>query len=1061
MSGLSRTFSSRFSVKSQANGSAASPTAEAAYHPSVDSAANKALAAVKDLMKRAAEDINESTLSAVLDAVNHSGAIDDRKQLLEHILTFMASHPSGKIQDMLQTFVIKTLYYDLAHPPSTFIGEYAFRTADGSNNNPDQPDMGKAGTPYARSVQQANPLPRNQMPDAGLVFDTLLRRDEFRKHPAGLSSLMFAFAALVIHSVFRTDHKRPEINLTSGYVDLAPLYGNDQATQDKVRDKKGRGLLHPDAFAEDRLLLLPPAVCVLLVLFNRNHNYIARRLLEINERGTWSDPSKESPHSHKMLKQDEEIFQIARLCNCAWFAAVVFSDYFSAILGLNRQGSSWSLEPFGEFREEDHQLFERGRGNACSVEFNCLYRWHATTSLEDEEWIKLQFENLFPGMNPEQITLADFYRTAARVEASEPTVEQWTFGNLSRQEDGSFKDSELANILMNATSHHAASFGARGTPPCMRVNEIMGIESNRLWGTCSLNDFRKFLGLKTYSSFREWNPDPKVADAAEKLYGHIDNLELYVGLQAEEIKPVAPGAGLCPGYTIARAILSDAIALTRGDRFFNQDFTPYNLTAWGFADCQRDANGSGFGSTLGRLFLRTLPGQYNETSIYTWFPLIHPEEMEKFLKDLGKLDQYTTERPKPTSDSTTVTNYVEVGEILRDESTFAPDYASRVKEVIKGKGFFAAIGEGEIRTQFLGALTPSAEAVQKIGDYFYKKTRELIEQNSVPLIGTNTRSVNIVSEVLKYVSVHWTAVEIGGIPLKTRQQPHGVYTPKELYDILGEIYQFVFLELEPAKYMVTRERVKEHVEQLSHCIKSSFGGAGSRLSIAGIFGTLFGTKKKNSHSQLLKSLFELGHSTDEVVNEILALMVGTTVELSLALTNVVNLLLVSEENATFRTQARSVDTKDVGALEAYVIEALRIDPPFAGVYRTAKKDQTVGSLNVKEGERLFLDIAGANMNEEAFPNPTTFDATRAPRERYLLGDIAFRVIGAETAPKLIVQVLRAILSFDNVRRGPGQSGDLVRFQNASLPQYRYVYLNEKQLCSPWPTSLVILYDVPA
>lgn len=108
--------------------------------------------------------------------------------------------------------------------------------------------------------------------------------------------------------------------------------------------------------------------------------------MEINERGTWVDPSKEPLSSPKLIKQDEgthgvstvyvyaahvnftEIFQIARLCNCAWFAMVVFSDYFSAILGLVRQGSSWSLAPFGEFREENHELFERGRGNACSVE---------------------------------------------------------------------------------------------------------------------------------------------------------------------------------------------------------------------------------------------------------------------------------------------------------------------------------------------------------------------------------------------------------------------------------------------------------------------------------------------------------------------------------------------------------------------------------------------------------------------------------------------------------------------------------------------------------------------
>ena len=91
-------------------------------------------------------------------------------------------------------------------------------------------------------------------------------------HPAGLSSLMFNFAALVIHTCFRTSHTDWTINETSSYVDLSPLYGVNDATQKMVRAFNGRGELHPDVFAEDRLLLLPPAVCVLLVLFNRNHN---------------------------------------------------------------------------------------------------------------------------------------------------------------------------------------------------------------------------------------------------------------------------------------------------------------------------------------------------------------------------------------------------------------------------------------------------------------------------------------------------------------------------------------------------------------------------------------------------------------------------------------------------------------------------------------------------------------------------------------------------------------------------------------------------------------------
>lgn len=53
-----------------------------------------------------------------------------------------------------------------------------------------------------------------------------------------------------------------------------------------------------------------------------------------------------------------------------------------------------------------------------------------------------------------------------------------------------------------STTHHAAAFGARGTPEIMRLNEVMGIEANRTWGVCSLNDFRKFLGLKSVHLFK-------------------------------------------------------------------------------------------------------------------------------------------------------------------------------------------------------------------------------------------------------------------------------------------------------------------------------------------------------------------------------------------------------------------------------------------------------------------------------------------------------------------------------------------------------------------------------
>jgi linoleate 10R-lipoxygenase len=179
------------------------------------------------------------------------------------------------------------VYKDLPHPPSTYLSilpqnaptaatpnpiKYAYRNADGSNYVPLFPGLGKANSPYARSVPATNFTPPATLPDAGLVFDTLMLRDAFEPHPAGISALFFAFADLIIHSVFNTSHADPTINAASSYLDLSILYGNSQKDVDSVRNKDGRGRLYEDVFADSRLLFMPPSACALLVLLSRNHN---------------------------------------------------------------------------------------------------------------------------------------------------------------------------------------------------------------------------------------------------------------------------------------------------------------------------------------------------------------------------------------------------------------------------------------------------------------------------------------------------------------------------------------------------------------------------------------------------------------------------------------------------------------------------------------------------------------------------------------------------------------------------------------------------------------------
>ena len=40
------------------------------------------------------------------------------------------------------------------------------------------------------------------------------------------------------------------------------------------------------------------------------------------------------------------------------------------------------------------------------AQFNCLFRWHATTSQADEEWVAKMGEKFFPGKTVEQVGAA-------------------------------------------------------------------------------------------------------------------------------------------------------------------------------------------------------------------------------------------------------------------------------------------------------------------------------------------------------------------------------------------------------------------------------------------------------------------------------------------------------------------------------------------------------------------------------------------------------------------------------------------------------------------------------
>ena len=120
-----------------------------------------------------------------------------------------------------------------------------------------------------------------------------------------------------IQDIFRSNKDDRNISDTSSYLDLTPLYGRSRSHQEAVRLMQ-KGLLKPDSFAEERLLMQPPGVCAYLIMYNRFHNYVAEQLLLINENNRFKKPDNyhsltENQQKAFDKKQDEDLFQTARL----------------------------------------------------------------------------------------------------------------------------------------------------------------------------------------------------------------------------------------------------------------------------------------------------------------------------------------------------------------------------------------------------------------------------------------------------------------------------------------------------------------------------------------------------------------------------------------------------------------------------------------------------------------------------------------------------------------------------------------------------------------------------
>lgn len=988
--------------------------------------------------------------------------LNDRNLLLENMVSYMQHAPAeSEVEQKVADKFITLLWKDLPHPPVAFLGpEYRYHSADGSNNNPLQPRLGAAGEPYSRTTSPMH-TKSPYMPAPELVFEQLLRRREFTPHKSGLNRFFFSFANMVIHEIFRSDPDNHFINRTSSYVELSVLYGDSQDEQDEVRTHE-QGRIWPDTFSSARVMMMSPGIIAVAIMFSRHHNYLAQRLFEVNETGKYK-PWDTLKTDEERKWQDNDIFQLARNINVAFFAKCVLTDYVSAILDTVRANSDWHLELGKEIRDVQKSRIERGVGNSVSCEFNVLYHWHAVLPLSDEKWMNEQFERFCPGVPPEQVTQKQFYAMAGKLKAEVESIHPnaRTFSTLKRGDDGAFDDTQLSELIKDCIEETGHSFGARSTPASFKAIEIAGIlQARNVFQVGTMNEFREYLYLKKFNSFLEWNPDPKIAQAAEKLYGHIDNLELYPGLMAEESKPQVPGSGLQPGHTIGRGILADAISLVRGDRFLTYDLNASTLTNWGLAQVQ-SAPGA-YGGHLAHVLYRGLPNAWGSgNSTYSLLPFYIPVAVQKILHDNSTLPCYNVNRPLSCNDLHVLKTRLAVEKALAESLTFVVDTTNL--DILTGKD--GKIGD---RNSLLLHEPAAVKAFFEPGfdgnviDYFSRITREKIQEYSLKVDATSsTKQLDVIKDVINVVPIHWIASKVG-IPLKTNETPLGLVTVYDLHNTLLTLATFVSGVYTPEDAFGLREAAVKQSVHIRKILEHRFlTTSGARALVANVItrGTQY--ELSPNAKRVYASLHSDCISMYQAVAGLFAIILPSTVELTTQTGLLLDLFMDPKYEETLKRLIELANREDKSACKEFIFlinEGIRLRPATAGVVRKATENTTVrdgeNAVKIKKGEKVLLATSLANMSPDAFPNPTRLGPFVDRTEDGLQGVTSQSPILLSA----IVTMLKEIFKLPNIRAAKGISGTVVGVSDSigDVQLRKYIGSHSKEVQGP--VSLVAEFD---
>lgn len=447
---------------------------------------------------------------------------------------------------------------------------------DGTGNNVENPDWGAAETELLRltTAEYADGLSEivEDLPSAREVSNAVADQESLTDNDRYLTDFVWLWGQFVDHditlsvkadpaeeleievptgdvdfdpfgtgevtiSLDRSDYEvdedgvRQQVNTITAYIDGSNVYGSDEATAASLRSFEGGRMLTSEGdllpIGEDGSFLAGDiranenvALTSMHTLWVREHNRLADEIAE-------ADPTL----------TDEEIYQQARALVIAQIQAITYNQWLPALLGVDAISSYSGYDP-------------NVNSSIANVFSTAAYRFgHSMLSTE-----LLRLNNDGTVADEGNLSLADAFFSPDEVLTN--GIDSLLLGaseQIAQEIDTMIVD-DVRNFL----------FGPPGAGGLDLAS--LNIERGRDHGLADYNQTREDYGLQRVTSFAEITSDTELAAKLEALYGSVDNIDVWVGVLAEDH---VGGSSL---GELGRTILVDQFTRLRdGDRFWYEN----------------------------------------------------------------------------------------------------------------------------------------------------------------------------------------------------------------------------------------------------------------------------------------------------------------------------------------------------------------------------------------------------------------------------------------------------------------------------------------------------------